>query len=59
MEKFILIQGEEHMTKHEIDDMMRNLPSQRGWYATREESTLDKVLGGFAFVAFVVIICLL
>lgn len=47
------------MTKREIDDMMRNLPSQRGWYATREESTLDKVLGGFAFVAFVVIICLL
>ena len=47
------------MTKHEIDDMMRNLPSQRGWYATQEESTFDKMLAGFAFVAFMVMICLL
>jgi hypothetical protein len=44
------------MTKHEIDEMMRDLPSQRDWYAT---NWWDEALAGLAFVAFVVMICLL
>ena len=43
------------MTKHEIDDMMRNLPSQRGYYY--EEPLWEKILGGLAFVLFVLILC--
>ena len=42
------------MTKQEIDEMMRDLPSQRGW---REETTTEKVLGGLAFVLCVLILC--
>lgn len=42
------------MTKQEIDDMMKDLPSQRGW---REETLLEKTLGGLAFILFVLMIC--
>jgi hypothetical protein len=42
------------MTKQEIDDMMKDLPSQRGW---QEEPMWEKVLGGLAFTLFVVMIC--
>lgn len=43
------------MTKQEIDDMMRNLPSQRAYYY--EEPLWEKILGGLAFVLFVLILC--
>ena len=43
------------MTKQEIDEMMRDLPSQQGW--PREETLLEKILGGVAFTAFVLILC--
>lgn len=42
------------MTKQEIDQMMKDLPSQRGW---QEETLLEKILGGVAFTAFVLILC--
>jgi len=42
------------MTKQEIDDMMKDLPSQRGW---QEETLLEKILVGLAFTLFVVMIC--
>lgn len=42
------------MTKQEIDYMMRDLPSQRGW---QEETLLEKILGGLAFTLFVLMIC--
>ena len=48
------IQLEMAMTKQEIDDMMKDLPSQRGW---QEETLLEKILVGLAFVLFVVMIC--
>ena len=47
--------GELDMTKQEIDDMMRDLPSQQEYY--REEPLWEKILGGLAFVLFVVMIC--
>lgn len=43
------------MTKQEIDEMMKDLPSQQGW--PREETLLEKILGGVAFTAFVLILC--
>ena len=43
------------MTKQEIDDMMRDLPSQRAYYY--EEPLGEKILGGLAFVLFVLILC--
>ena len=42
------------MTKQEIDEMMKDLPSQRGW---QEETLGEKILGGFAFTLFVLILC--
>lgn len=45
------------MTKQEIDDMMRDLPSQRAHYY--EEPLWEKILGGFAFVTVMVILCLM
>ena len=42
------------MTKQEIDDMMRDLPSQRAYY---EEPLWEKILGGLAFTLFMVMIC--
>jgi hypothetical protein len=42
------------MNRHEIDEMMRDLPSQQAYY---EESLWDKVLGGLAFLLFVITIC--
>jgi len=43
------------MTKQEIDDMMRDLPSQQEYY--REEPLWEKILGGLAFLLFVGMIC--
>ncbi len=43
------------MTRQEIDDMMRDLPSQQAYY--QEEPLWEKILGGLAFVLFVVMIC--
>lgn len=42
------------MTKQEIDEMMKDLPSQRGY---REETTTEKVVGGLAFALFMIMIC--
>ena len=48
------------MTKHEIDDMMRDLPSQRHLYAReRRRYIIDEALVGVAFIAFVAILCLM
>ena len=47
-------QLEMNMTKQEIDQMMKDLPSQRGY---REETLLEKILGGLAFTLFVLMIC--
>jgi len=43
------------MTKQEIDEMMKDLPSQQGW--PREETLLEKILGGLAFTLFLLMIC--
>ena len=43
------------MTKQEIDDMMKDLPSQQAYYY--EEPLWEKILGGLAFVLFMVMIC--
>jgi hypothetical protein len=43
------------MTKPEIDDMMRDLPSQHDYYY--EEPLWEKCLVGVAFIAFIAIIC--
>lgn len=46
------------MTRQEIDDMMRPLPSQREWYYRHSRRyIIDEALAGFAFVAFIVILC--
>ncbi len=46
------------MTKQEIDNMMRDLPSQRVYYEQqRRRYILDEALAGVAFVALVVILC--
>ncbi len=46
------------MTRQEIDNMMRDLPSQRVYYEQqRRRHILDEALAGVAFVAFVVILC--
>ncbi len=46
------------MTRQEIDNMMRDLPSQRVYYEQqRRRYILDEALAGVAFVAFVVILC--
>ena len=46
------------MTKQEIDDMMRPLPSQREWYYRNSRRyILDEALAGVAFTAFIVILC--
>ena len=42
------------MNKQEIDEMMSRLPSQRVY---REETTTEKVVGGLAFVLFVLMMC--
>jgi hypothetical protein len=44
----------EQMNKQEIDEMMKDLPSQQGW---REESTTEKWIGGLAFTLFLIMIC--
>jgi hypothetical protein len=44
------------MTKQEINDMMRDLPSQRMY---REEPLWEKIVGGLSFVALLVILCLM
>ena len=42
------------MTKQDIDNMMRDLPSQRVYYEQqRRRYIIDEVLAGLAFVAFV------
>jgi len=46
------------MTRDEIDNMMRDLPSQRVYYEQqRRRYIIDEALAGVAFVAFVVILC--
>jgi hypothetical protein len=45
------------MTKKEIDDMMRDLPSQQAYYY--EEPLWEKILGGLSFTALLVILCLM
>ena len=48
------------MTKQDIDNMMRDLPSQRVYYEQqRRRYIIDEVLAGLAFVALVVILCLM
>lgn len=48
------------MTKQDIDNMMRDLPSQRVYYEQqRRRYIIDEALAGLAFVAFVVILCLM
>ncbi len=42
------------MTKQEINEMMKDLPSQQGW---QEEPLWEKILGGLAFTLFMVMIC--
>jgi hypothetical protein len=42
------------MNRHEIDEMMRGLPSQQEYY---EESIGNKVLGGLSFILIVITIC--
>ena len=44
------------MNKNEIDEMMRDLPSQKNWCV---ENTTEKLIAGFAFVIFIIMICLL
>lgn len=46
------------MTKQEIDNMMRDLPSQQDWYYRRSRRyIIDEALAGFAFIACVGILC--
>ena len=46
------------MTRQEIDDMMRPLPSQREWYYRNSRRyIIDEALAGLAFVLFVGILC--
>ena len=40
-------------------EMMKDLPSQRDWYATDWWFVADEILAGLAFLACVVMICLL
>jgi hypothetical protein len=48
------------VSRQEIDDMMRDLPSQRQWYYERSTRfVVDETLAGLAFTAFIVMICLL
>jgi len=48
------------MTRNEIDDMMRPLPSQREWYYRHSRRyIIDEALAGLAFVLFVGILCLM
>ena len=48
------------MTRREIDDMMRPLPSQREWYYRHSRRyIIDEALAGLAFVLFVGILCLM
>ncbi len=53
--RFGFTQLEVVMTKQEIDEMMKDLPSQQGW--PREETLLEKIIGGVAFTLFVLILC--
>ena len=42
------------MTKQEIDNMMRNLPSQRQYYYERSRRYIfDEALAAVAFIAFI------
>jgi hypothetical protein len=52
--RFGFTQLEVVMTKQEIDEMMKDLPSQRGW---QEETLLEKIIGGVAFTLLVLILC--
>ena len=46
------------MSKREIDDMMRHLPSQREWYSQQHRRyIIDEALAGLAFVLCVGILC--
>jgi hypothetical protein len=48
------------MTRQEIDNMMRDLPSQRDWYYRRSRQyIIEEVLAGVAFVTCVGILCLM
>ena len=48
------------MTKQEIDDMMRDLPSQRVYYEQHwRRHIINEALAGLAFVLCVVILCLM
>ena len=48
------------MTRQEIDDMMRDLPSQREWYSQQHRRhIIDEALAGLAFVLCVGILCLM
>jgi len=42
------------MNKHEIDEMMRHLPSQQ-----REESLLERWIIGTMFTVFLIVMCML
>ena len=42
------------MNRHEIDEMMIGLPSQKKYY---QEPFWDKVLGGLSFILIVITIC--
>jgi hypothetical protein len=46
------------MTKQEIDNMMRELPSQQQWYYERSRRyIINEALAGLAFVLCVGILC--
>ena len=46
------------MTRHEIDNMMRDLPSQQDWYYRQSgRYIIDEALAGLAFIACVGILC--
>jgi hypothetical protein len=46
------------MTKQEIDEMMKDLPSQRQWaYERSTRFVVDEALACIAFAAFVLILC--
>ena len=42
------------MNKHEIDEMMKDLPSQK-----REESLSNKLLVGTMFILFLIAVCMM
>ncbi len=50
--------GVQKMTRQEIDNMMRELPSQQQWYYERSRRyIINEALAGLAFVLCVGILC--